>query len=351
MMAARRRLHRDNNFDALRLVAATLVILSHSWALTGSVVDPVVALTGGRLYAGELGVWIFFAMSGYLVTDSYRNRRSVVAFLEARALRIYPAFLVAIVFGIVVGALVTTLPLHAYFADANTWRYLYRNLVFDLRYELPGVFPTNPYPRAVNGSIWTLPGEAFMYLFVAALGVTTLLWHRRACGFVLAALIATIAAEPLIVTGVPRIGSPLYALPAISFLTGMLMLLYRERVVLHGAVIVALVALVLIAAPHVPSAVPLYACVVGAYVTFYLAFHRVRVPIPERIGDVSYGLYVYAFPMQQFVVWLDPGIGPWRLFAIAFPPTFALAWLSWHFVERPALSLKGALALPVPRPT
>jgi peptidoglycan/LPS O-acetylase OafA/YrhL len=345
------RLHRDNNFDVLRLAAATLVILSHSWALTGSVVDPVVALTGGRLYAGELGVWIFFAMSGYLVTDSYCKRRSLFAFLEARALRIYPAFFVAIVLGIVVGALVTTLPLRAYFGDADTWRYLYRNLLFELRYELPGVFAANPFPRAVNGSIWTLPGEAMMYLLVAALGVATLLWHRRVCGFVLAALIATIAAEPLIVTGLPRIGSPLYALPVVSFLLGMLMLLYRDRVVLHAAIAVALVALVLIAAPHVRTAVPLYACVAGAYITFYLAFHRVRVRLPERVGDVSYGLYVYAFPTQQFVVWLVPAIGPWSLFAVAFPATFALAWLSWHFVERPALSLKGALALPVPRPT
>ena len=73
--------------------------------------------------------------------------------------------------------------------------------------------------------------------------------------------------------------------------------------------------------------------------------------VQERVGDVSYGLYVYAFPTQQFVVWLVPAIGPWSLFAVAFPATFALAWLSWHFVERPALSLKGALALPVPRPT
>jgi peptidoglycan/LPS O-acetylase OafA/YrhL len=345
------RLHRDNNFDALRLVAATLVILSHSWALTGSVVDPVVALTGGRLYAGEIGVWVFFAMSGYLVTDSFRKRGALFAFLEARALRIYPAFFAALAFGVVVGAIVTTRPLHAYLADADTWRYLYRNLLFDLRYELPGVFADNPYPRAVNGSIWTLPGEATMYLFVAVLGVTTLISHRRACGFALAALIATIAAEPMIVTGLPRIGSPLYALPAISFLLGMLMLLYRDRVVLHAAVAVVLVALVLVAAPHVPSAVPLYACAAGVYVTFYLAFHRVRLRIPERVGDVSYGMYVYAFPVQQLAVWLVPAIGPWRLFAVAFAATFALAWLSWRFVERPALSLKGALALPVPRPT
>jgi peptidoglycan/LPS O-acetylase OafA/YrhL len=345
------RLHRDNNFDALRLVAATLVILSHSWALTGSVVDPVVALTGGRLYAGELGVWIFFAMSGYLVTDSFRTRRSLFAFLEARALRIYPAFFVALVFGIAVGALVTTLPLRAYIAHADTWGYLFRNLWFELRYDLPGAFATNPFPRAVNGSIWTLPAEAVMYLFVAALGLMTLLWHRRVCGFLLAALVAMIAAEPSIVVTVPRIGSPIYALPAISFLLGMLMLLYRDRAVLHAAIVVALVALILIAAPYVPDAVPLYACVAGVYVTFYLAFHRVRVRVPGRIGDVSYGLYVYAFPVQQLVVWLVPAIGPWRLFAVAFPLTFVLAWLSWHFVERPALSLKGSLALPTPQPT
>jgi len=342
-------LHRDNNFDALRLVAATLVILSHCWALTGSVVDPVVVLTRGHLYAGELGVWVFFAMSGYLVTLSFVHRRSLWAFAEARALRIYPAFSIAVLFGVFVGALATTLPLGAYLSDTGTWAYLYRNLQFDIRFDLPGVFAGNPFPNAVNGSLWTLPLEATMYVIVAILGVTTLLAHRLVAGVVLVAGIATLVVQPSWLGLLPMVGSMLYAVPAIAFLLGMLMAQFRDRIPCRGDIALALLTAGVISIHYWPAIATVYACFAVSYGTFWLAFHPVRIRIPESIGDVSYGLYVYAFPVQQLVVWLDPAIGPWGLFCVALPVTFVLAWFSWHLVEKPALALKGLLALPLLR--
>jgi len=344
-------LHRDNNFDALRLVAATLVILSHCWALTGSVVDPVVVLTQGHLYAGQLGVWVFFAMSGYLVTRSFVKRRSLWAFAEARSLRIYPAFGIAVVFGVFVGALATTLPLRDYLSATGTWTYLYRNLQFDIRFDLPGVFAHNPFPNAVNGSLWTLPLEAMMYVVVAILGVTALLARRVVAGAVLVAAIAVLIAEPSWLGVLPMLGSPLYAVPAIAFLLGMLMAQFRDDIPCRGGIALALLAAGVVSVHAGPEIGTLYACFATSYCTFWLAFHRVRVRIPESIGDVSYGLYVYAFPVQQLIVWLDPAIGPWGLFCVVLPVTFMLAWFSWHLVEKPALALKGVLALPLLRTT
>jgi peptidoglycan/LPS O-acetylase OafA/YrhL len=344
-------LHRDNNFDALRLVAATLVILSHSWALTRSVVDPVVVLTQGHVYAGELGVWVFFAMSGYLVTLSFVHRRSPWAFAEARALRIYPALCIAVAFGVFAGALATTLPLRDYLSDTATWAYFNRNLQFDIRFDLPGVFAHNPFPNAVNGSLWTLPLEAMMYVVVAILGVATLLAKRRAAGAVLVVAIAVLIAQPTWLGSLPMVGSMLYAVPAIAFLLGMLMALFRERIPSRGDIALALLAAGVISVRRWPEVATLYACFAASYCTFWLAFPRVRVRIPESVGDVSYGLYVYAFPVQQLVVWLHPAIGPWGLFCAAFPATFLLAWFSWHLVEKPALALKGLLAVPLLRAT
>jgi peptidoglycan/LPS O-acetylase OafA/YrhL len=224
-------------------------------------------------------------------------------------------------------------------------------LQFDIRFDLPGVFAHNPFPNAVNGSLWTLPLEAMMYVVVAILGVTTLLAHRRVAGALLVVAIAVLIVQPTWLGSLPMVGSMLYAVPAIAFLLGMLMAQFRERIPCRGDIALALLAAGVVSVRYWPEVATLYACFAASYCTFWLAFHRVRVHVPESIGDVSYGLYVYAFPVQQLVVWLYPAIGPWGLFCAALPATFVLAWFSWHLVERPALAMKGLLALPLLRAT
>ena len=182
-------LHRDNNFDDLRVLAAAMVMLTHSWALVKRADEPIAEITFGSLAGGPLGVWMFFAISGYLVCQSYIVRRNLLAFVEARVLRIYPAFAARIVFGVAVGAVATTLPLSEFIRHSQTWDYFRNNLLFELRYSLPGVFATNPYPNAVNGSIWTLPAETMLYVLVALLGVTTVLARRVWAGLMLVALL------------------------------------------------------------------------------------------------------------------------------------------------------------------
>lgn len=336
--------HRDNNFDALRIFAAALVILSHSWPLTLRTDEPIAEITYASINGGALGVWMFFVISGYLVSQSFVQRANLLAFVEARFLRIYPAFVACIVFGVLLGAMVSTLPLVDYFSHSATWKYLGLNLLFELRYQLPGVFASNPYPNAVNGSIWTLPAETMMYVLVALMGLATLLRRARLGAVLLIALLAMLSVDPGTVMKIPYIDSLNYAPAVRCFLLGMLFYLLRDRIPLHGAGVVGLFALVMLLKQNQPPGT-LLVCVLITYTALWLALHpRLRLPVPDRIGDVSYGLYLFAFPIQQTLVWFKPNIGPWLLFAASFCITFIVAWCSWHALEKPALNLKGRLS-------
>ena len=159
---------RPNNFDLLRFVAATLVLVDHSAVLTGRPGHP-------GLFAyetlGGFAVAVFFIISGFLVAASWERAPRLGAFALKRALRIIPAYAAVVAFAaLVLGPIVTELAPGAYFRNPLTWAY-FRNLTFvELYYSLPGVFTRNPFPNAVNGSIWTLPIEVTMYIALAALG-------------------------------------------------------------------------------------------------------------------------------------------------------------------------------------
>ena len=166
--------NRDNNFNLMRFMAASLVLFSHSYVLTGAGAEPLSKL---GLTFGFVAVDVFFITSGFLVTNSLFLRKDVLLFVWSRALRILPGLFVAVMFCVfIIGAIFTTLPIRSYLSHEGTWLFLYNNsmlIIEPLRYELPGVFKGNPYKAAVNGSLWTLPWEVKMYVILAILGVFT----------------------------------------------------------------------------------------------------------------------------------------------------------------------------------
>lgn len=138
------------------------MIFGHAYHIVGRPFEnPIVAGYPGQ----TLGVVIFFSISGYLITASWSRTKNPISYLAARSLRIFPALVVVLVCMLVVGPLVTTLTTSAYFDHPATWSYL-SHIILRPQYELPGVWATQPYPNAVNGSLWTLPAEFFCYLLV-----------------------------------------------------------------------------------------------------------------------------------------------------------------------------------------
>ncbi|TMJ75786.1 MAG: acyltransferase [Alphaproteobacteria bacterium] len=130
-----RRLERHNNFDLLRLLAALSVIFSHAFLLAENSQDhdPLMILTGGQAILGLAGVFVFFTISGYLISQSFEATPSPFVFLAKRALRIFPGLfgcLIVCVFSI--GPLVTNLPLSEYLAKPETWLFLLHNAVLDI---------------------------------------------------------------------------------------------------------------------------------------------------------------------------------------------------------------------------
>jgi peptidoglycan/LPS O-acetylase OafA/YrhL len=334
--------NRDNNFDVLRLFAAGLVLWSHCYPLTGHP-EPLVRAVG--VTGGEIGVIMFFAMSGFLIARSWSEDPRPARYALKRALRLLPALVVAVAFTtFVVGPAFTTEPVGDYLTDPATWFYFVRaSLLVTIAGHLPGVFTDNVYPNAVNGSLWTLPVEACCYVMVAVLG---LLGIVRRSGLLLAgAVICLLAVTPLsplpkaLGGGAAGGNTPIVLLLVGTFLLGALFYALRARLRLSWLVVAALALLWVLTWNGAWTA--LTTVLLFAYGTLVVAF---RSPSGLRQvvapGDVSYGVYVYAFPVQQSLWALHPGLAPGVMFAIAAPVTYTLALLSWRVIERPALRLK-----------
>jgi peptidoglycan/LPS O-acetylase OafA/YrhL len=336
---------RRNNFDLLRLVAALSVIFSHAFLLAENSQDhdPLMLLTGGQAILGLAGVFVFFTISGYLITQSFETTRSPLVFLAKRALRIFPGLLgCLLVCVLVIGPLVTQLPLADYFAQPGTWLFLLHNAVLDIDYNrLPGVvfWPGN-IGGIVDGPLWSLPCEALLYLMLFGLGVCRLLTLPM-CLLLLAAGLAGLWFD----TAGETFGSALWLLG--FFAAGMCCYRLRGSALFapHWALL-ALLGLVL----SVPARLFLVGfALFGSYLVIYLAINR-RLPVvpATRFGDLSYGLYIYGWPIEQCVIYFSGGTAPWwEVFVISVALAVPTAFLSWHLVEKRCRWRSRRAAIPV----
>ncbi len=341
---------RKNNFDQLRLIAAFFVIITHSYALLGfPETDMLYQFTNGTTSFSRFGLWVFFVISGYLVTASALRSTSVFVYIKKRFLRILPGFFVVIAFGtFVVGALFTTLSVTEYFFHPITWDYLKGLTFFRLQYNLPGVFDGNPYPGAVNGSLWTIPYELILYVLPAMVLLISRVHLKRYVKPVL--LICWIIA---LFTS-KQFGAQLwnYTIPVfllngwhlfnfgMFFVGGMLAWLYKDVVRMHTGVFVALLII------WIGSWFTSYAVVVSYVCVPYIILWIAQKPVItsrniQAIPDISYGLYLYAFPVQQslaFFIAKTISVGWFAILSLCV--TIPFAYISWRYIEEPFLRLK-----------
>lgn len=338
---------KNNNFTLLRLVAALCVLYGHSYALSvgvSNIHDPIsqfiIEFCGESL--PDLAVDLFFVTSGFLVTASYYQRDSLYAFCEARALRIFPGLLVAVLFCVfIIGSISTTVSLTNYFSSASTWSYIKHNIMLlnGIQFDLPAVFISNPFPSSVNGSLWTLPIELWMYIFIATLGVLNII-HQRAT-FNLA-LLASIILYSQISTQFLIFETSRTVHLGLLFFIGAFFYINRKLISLNiGWLIVIGISAYM--AKGTPISL-LFKSIFFTYFTLFVALHpKLRLPSIDRYGDISYGLYIYAFPVQQLLAQFIPGITPLKMIFCSLLITVILAYFSWRYIEKPALSLKGKL--------
>ena len=292
----------------MRLIAALLVVVSHTFPLAG---QPPFTIRGVE-DLGALGVSVFFVISGYLVTASYQRDRKT--YLLKRVLRIEPGLIASLVVTVVLLSFVTTAP------PAEYWRegalYVVRNaLLYPATYALPGVFDTLPLAGVVNGVLWTLRLEFTFYvvLFVIRARLPLVLVLLAACTAVFVVMTFT---QPHWAAEQPTRIAFLGARNGLLFFAGAAIQLLRWRIPLWlGGVSV-------LAFPFLgPLALP----------TAVLGLAR-----PGKLpADLSYGVYIYAFPLQQVLA----AYGELNV-ATAILAVIPFALMSWFLVERPALKLK-----------
>ena len=336
-----------NNLTALRWFAACLVLYGHAHAFLGL---PEV-LFMQIVPMGLLGVYIFFAISGYLVAQSWSRDPHVLRFMAKRALRIFPGLVVCTLLSVLVlGPLLTSLDANAYWQNEHTLGYL-SNIALYISYHLPGVFANNAWPHAVNGSLWSLPVEFFMYLLLALIGlvgalVQAALNMQRATAWLvggmsllfiaLAALWALPTQEAMVVYRTDLRHIPMCG---VYFMVGASLYCFQwEKHFTLSNVLLALVAWLSLSHRTQWFAMASWLVLPFVVMAFGLAQHPWLVRMHTR--DYSYGIYIYAFPVQQTVASFWPQMPLPAYLLSTFVITVALAATSWHFVEKPALKYK-----------
>ena len=338
----------DNNFNLIRATTALLVLISHSFVVVTGLPSTEPLRQSFGLTLGSSAVDVFFIVSGLLVTRSVVTHDNAFSFVSARLLRVWPGLAVSLVLvAYVLGPVVTNLTLPAYLSSTQTLAYVARGVVFKLAEEfsrLPGVFTVTPHPGTVNVSLWTLPIEIRMYAYLLALWLATRLARLRkmeAFNAAVALAFTFYAVRHFMAWHGAVEWSP-HRLP-FMFFTGAVMSILASRIVLsRSAAAVAAVALLGAGWIGGPTFFVVYSLTL-AYLVLCLAYLPAgRARRYNATGDYSYGLYIYAWPVQQALIFGLPGVSIPVHIALSIAVTLPLAMASWHLVEKPATTLQLA---------
>jgi peptidoglycan/LPS O-acetylase OafA/YrhL len=334
---------RDNNFDFIRLALSLLVIFSHSFPLsTGPQSgEPFMFMTRQQVTGGTAAVDFFFIISGFLITASYERSRSIGSYVMKRVRRIYPGFLVAMLFGLFV-----VLPVSGGYLEGTSLFSKVGGFVIQMlrlqEFSYAHAFSSNIYPNVINGSVWTIQYEFWCYLGVVLLGLSGVL--RSAKMLVGLFCFSVLMGFLFFFYGwAPKIKfldmlfgyAPYWARLLPMYLAGVVAYRVRHHLLLKRSWIVTACVL-LVAGAVIPHGWLIFFPAAGAYLVLALAFHpAVRLHTWSRFGDFSYGTYLYAFPVQQLLMRrIGHPVSPMLLFVLAAPLSVGCAVLSWHGVEK-----------------
>ncbi len=345
---------RDNHFNLIRFVAALTVLVSHSFVLSSGHGENEPLRTTYGMPLGSIAVDVFFVTSGFLVCNSLVSRPNLVEFAAARALRIFPALWVVLAITVLlVGPALTTLTLGEFARSHETWRYVIKNatIVNGMAHTLPGVFGHNAYPSLVNGSLWTMTSEVRMYACLCAFWwLASLMSKRRVVWMGRTILLSCVVAGALTIHTRLTSGGDHWPSLAFAFFTGSSFHVLRDKIKLSGVAASVLALALTISAVHRDAFYFVYSAAVG-YLVLFAAYSRATPLLAfNRLGDYSYGLYIYGWLVQQLLVNAFPGIGTGPLMAASIIATLVCATASWHLVEKPALSKKAWVSAWVNRP-
>lgn len=327
-----------NNFDIIRLILSTSVVLLHFDHLVNN--PDVTSVLIYTEIISSYAVKAFFVVSGFVVYMSFDSTQDFKKYFISRLLRLYPAYLVSVL-------IIASLPLflstcNNQDAFNSTWvKYIFANLFFlnFLQPNLPCIFESN-FDNALNGSLWTIKIEVMFYAIVPII----YLLIKRFGGFLVLILIYTISMlyTYSMLALAEKSGSDFYTMLAHQlpgqmayFSTGIFIYLYYKKFSDNLKLLFPISFI-----PIYFSISPLEPLGLGIIVIALSTASKPHFNL-SKLGDISYGIYLFHFPIIQIFLQFNLfNKSPFLLLAASLTTTLIIANISWRFIEKPASKLK-----------
>ena len=340
-----------NNFHFIRLIASIMVVFSHSFYLFSlQSKDPLHQISGGIFTFGNLGVYIFLIVSGFLITQSILNTNSILNFIWRRVIRIFPALWVMVLISVFIfGPLISKYSIQTYFNNYSNYDFL-KNLFLFIpnNFKIPSIFEHNPI-GTFNGCLWTIGYEVFFYFLLVVVFITKILKFRFLLFIQWLCLIIIqyylgdkiyiySYSSPMILNLNIEHCFRLF----IFFESGVLLYLFKDLFKIKHFSIKFLFfisfVIILFRVSNITMDLILPPLII------YLAISNNLFSFIEKYGDYSYGIYLYGYIVQQYIVSLKVGfMNEYLLFIFSILSSVTFAYFSWHLIEKPALKLKNLI--------
>ena len=337
----------DNRFDFIRIIAAWLVIYGHSYVLSGSKEIELISKYLKFDTAGGLAVGVFFSISGFLIFKSLENSASLKIFIIKRLLRIYPALILSVLLSIYFyGLICTNLSTQEYLIHELTFSYIENITGFNIKYELPGVFENNPV-KSVNGSLWSITMELKFYLLI---GLVSILYFNIRIKLWIIFIILSFLLILRPIEGPNDLTLEFFGLSyeynkfGLMFTIGCLLSSYEKNInfkyIKYVGLIMAVIFLFIVNLDINKSTLVIYNYLLPVIIIWIGLYLNFLPSIPHKIGDISYGLYLYSFTIQQFLIYFEMSSNLFNFILMSTFFSIIVSLISWRFVEKPFLNLK-----------
>ena len=350
---------RANNLNFIRLVAAILVVLSHAFNITYGKADWkshefLARLSNGDLSLGKIAVFCFFILSGYLITASYVKSKNNAEFFLKRFIRIYPGLIFVLVITVfLIAPIYSDKGVIQNYLSKENYLYIVHNLSFLINNDkIPGLFSSNPLPGLVNGSLWSLKHEMYCYFTVPLCVLLTKNKPKRILTlFGILTILNLLFYFNLIGILNWESGFPFRLKRFLGlyeyFLAGVFMYSVRESIVISRKYALALFPLLCVSI-FIPPITSLAFATIGTYILFVMGYSPdIKMPSVHKIGDLSYGIYIFGWPIQQIVMQQMGYSMSWSAnFLLSMPFILVMACISWNIIEKPSLKFKSLEQIP-----
>lgn len=327
------------------MLFASFVIITHSYPLTGiDECDFLCQITDHQLVFSSLGVKGFFILSGYLIFQSLERSQSKWDFYKKRFLRLFPALIVVLLLTLILAPLIYDHEI-PYLLNFSMWTYFPRNVtLYSLQWGIDGVFQNNPYPKVINGSLWTIAYEFTLYVILSLFFIYRKNNHKMRVilislfmVFLLGNMffIDSLAKFRFIISGLHLFDLGVYFVAG-SVLGAIRIHEFRYKDYILLASLVIIIASIYL---NIYTAIAVYFLPIVVILFGYKSTPVIN-QIGTRIGDLSYGIYIYGFPVQQTLLHFY-NLNHWELMGASWVISSCLAYLSWHLIEIKALKFKN----------